>query len=70
MALSLFTKISLLYLVRSIARMVSFGLLILIVMVMIFPIGITGYLRKLLLRQEKEVPRIDPVLKKSPEVQG
>jgi hypothetical protein len=35
MRLSLFTKISLLYLVRSIARMVSFGLFILVVMVIV-----------------------------------
>ncbi|MFA4947691.1 MAG: hypothetical protein WC674_04165 [Candidatus Krumholzibacteriia bacterium] len=35
MPLSPFTKISLLYLVRSIARMVSFGLLILVFMVVI-----------------------------------
>jgi hypothetical protein len=35
MPLSPFTKISLLYLVRSIARMVSFGLLILVFMVII-----------------------------------
>jgi hypothetical protein len=35
MALSLFTKISLLYLVRSIARMVSFALLILVVMLIV-----------------------------------
>jgi len=35
MPLSVFTKVSLLYLVRSIARMVSFALLILVVMVII-----------------------------------
>jgi hypothetical protein len=35
MPLSLFTKISLFYLVRSIARMVSFALLILVVMVIV-----------------------------------
>jgi hypothetical protein len=35
MALSLFTRISLLYLVRSIARVFSFGLLILIVMLIV-----------------------------------
>lgn len=35
MPLSVFTKISLLYLVRSIARMVSFALLILVVMVIV-----------------------------------
>lgn len=35
MPLSVFTKISLIYLVRSIARMVSFGLLILVGMVIV-----------------------------------
>ena len=44
--------------------------IILIAMVVVFPIGITGYVKKLLLRQEEEEPRVEPVLKKSPEVEG